>query len=438
MARTAVLGLPRVGPNRELKFALEAFWAGRIGRAELDDVARTLRRGGFKRARGSGIDVIPSGDFSLYDHVLDTACALGVLDRDAYFGHARGTATRRPLEMTKWFDTNYHYLVPELVRDQRFELDATHWTEPLREAAALGIRTRPVVVGPLTFLELAKGEKPPLPALVDVYVQLLTELAAAGASEVQLDEPCLALDRSAYELDAYADAFAALAQAPVEICLATYFAPADPRVLALPAAEVHIDLVRAPGQLSAALERVPGRLSLGVVDGRNVWTTDLDRALERIDDAVAALGSERVTIASSCSLLHVPYEAARETRIDPEIRPWLAFGAEKLDELALLAGGRPDRPRLRPQRVVRRPPRRAAGAGRAPGAADDDDRLVPADAGHPRGAPRPPGRSATTWSSTSASGSRASRSPSSGGCSPMAAVAWSRRSRSVTSPARNR
>ncbi|HWK29222.1 MAG TPA: 5-methyltetrahydropteroyltriglutamate--homocysteine S-methyltransferase [Solirubrobacter sp.] len=328
MARTAVLGLPRVGPNRELKFALESFWAGRIGADELDRTARELRRAGWERARAAGVDVIPCGDFSLYDHVLDTACALGVLDRADYFAHARGTDTRRPLEMTKWFDTNYHYLVPELTREQRFALDAAHWLEPLRESAALGIPTRPVVLGPYTFLQLAKGDKPPLEALVPLYVQLLHELAAAGAREVQLDEPCLALDGVP---DAYADAFAALADAPVELCLATYFAPADPRVLALPAAELHLDLVRAPEQLAPALDAVQGRLSLGVIDGRNVWTTDLDRALDRIDAAVAALGADRVTIAPSCSLLHVPYEAARERGIE-----WLAFAAEKLGELGVL------------------------------------------------------------------------------------------------------
>jgi 5-methyltetrahydropteroyltriglutamate--homocysteine methyltransferase len=214
-------------------------------------------------------------------------------------------------------------------------LRAEHWTGPLREAAELGIKTRPVMLGPLSFLALSKGEKPPLAALVPVYVELLHALAVAGATEVQLDEPCLALDGVPA---GYAEAFSELAKAPVEICLATYFAPADPLVLRLPAAELHLDLVRAPEQLAIVLrEGVHGRLSLGVVDGRNVWATDPDRALDRIDAAVAALGSDRVTIAPSCSLLHTPYSAARETRIDPEIRPWLAFCDEKLAELRLLA-----------------------------------------------------------------------------------------------------
>jgi 5-methyltetrahydropteroyltriglutamate--homocysteine methyltransferase len=333
MARTAVLGLPRVGPDRELKFALEAFWAGRSSAEELEATARGLRRAGWERARDAGVDVIASSDFSLYDHVLDTAVGLGVVDGD-YFAHARGTATRPPLEMTKWFDTNYHYLVPELRRDQALELRAEHWTGPLREAAALGIRTRPVVLGPYTFLTLAKRSKPALEALVPVYVELLHELARAGATEVQLDEPCLALDGAPR---AYAEVFAELAKAPVEISLATYFAPADPLVLELPVAELHLDLMRAPAQLERALRDGNFlRLSLGVIDGRNVWATDLDQALDRIDTAVAALGSERVTIAPSCSLLHVPYSAARETEIDAEIRPWLAFCDEKLEELRVV------------------------------------------------------------------------------------------------------
>ena len=359
MARTAVLGLPRIGPDRELKFALESYWAQEAGAPELLETARGLRAANWQRARAAGIDVIPSGDSSLYDHVLDTAWGLGAIparfgdpdrdDLDAYFALARGTADQRPLEMTKWFDTNYHYLVPELDRDQRFELRAGHWTEPLREAAELGIVTRPVVLGPLSFLLVSKGLERPLDALetlVPVYLELLHELADAGAREVQIDEPCLTLDRAAPELDAFADAWRALdAHTDLELCLATYFAGLDlggalERVLELPAAEVHLDLVRAPHQLAkaiAALRDASTRVSLGVVDGRNVWATDLDAALDRIDAARAALGSERVTVAPSCSLLHVPHDASRETGIDPEVRGWLAFCAEKLAELALLS-----------------------------------------------------------------------------------------------------
>ena len=335
MARTAVLGLPRIGPNRELKFALEAHWAGRTGSAELEETARALRAANWERARAAGIDVIPSGDFSLYDHVLDTAWALGAVDRDAgYFALARGTASRKPLELTKWLDTNYHYLVPELERDRPFELDASHWTGPLREAAALGIATRPVVLGPFSFLALSKGA-----TALARGARAGLRAAAAGAARGRRDRgPARRAVPRARPHRAGAGrgrrrVDGARARAPVELCLATYFAPADPRVFALGADEVHVDLVRAPEQLKPALSTT-GRLSLGVLDGRNVWAADLDRALDRIDAAVAALGSERVTIAPSCSLLHVPFEAARETSI--EVRPWLAFAVEKLAELGVL------------------------------------------------------------------------------------------------------
>jgi 5-methyltetrahydropteroyltriglutamate--homocysteine methyltransferase len=363
MARTAVLGLPRMGPDRELKFALESYWAGDTGPDELLATARGLRAANWRRAQVAGIDAIPVGDFSLYDHVLDTAWALGAIpDRfgalardgspaerlDGYFALARGTADARPLEMTKWFDTNYHYLVPELRPGQEFSLRADHWLEPLAEAAELGVAARPVVLGPVSFLLLSKGLDRPLdslPELLPAYEQLLRLLADAGATEVQVDEPCLALDRLPDELDAFAGAWTRLAAAAdVELCLATYFAgldggPALERVAALPVAELHLDLVRAPEQLAPALALLAerdARLSLGVVDGRNVWVTDPSRALDQIDAAVAALGSERVTIAPSCSLLHVPHEAAGETAIAAEVRSWLAFAVERLDELGAL------------------------------------------------------------------------------------------------------
>ena len=358
MTRTAVLGLPRIGPNRELKFALERFWRDEIDEAELRATAADLRAANWQRAADAGIDVVPCGDFSYYDQVLDTAWALGAiparfgeLERDRlsdYFTLARGSGDERPLEMTKWFDTNYHYLVPELEPGQAWELRADHWTEPLRAAAELGIETRPVVVGPYTFLKLSKGLERPLDELdrlAEVYAELLARLAEAGAGEVQIDEPCLVVDPSAAELDAFERAWRALdASSGAELCLATYFAGlaeigALERVLALPAGEFHLDLVRAPGQLDPALTALgerSARLSLGVIDGRNVWIADADRALDAVDAAVGALGADRVTIAPSCSLLHVPYEAAGESGIDAEVRGWLSFCAEKLGELRLL------------------------------------------------------------------------------------------------------
>jgi 5-methyltetrahydropteroyltriglutamate--homocysteine methyltransferase len=347
MARTAVLGFPRIGADRELKAALERFWAGETKADDLRATARELRAANLRMGVDAGIDVLPAGDFALYDHVLDAAEMAGIVaDRHggaeaggltAHFLACRGGEGVTPLEMTKWFDTNYHYLVPELRPDQSFELRPGKWVEHLREAPG----ARPVILGPATLLLLSKGVERPLrllPALTEVYAELLRTLDAA---EVQLDEPCLVLDRSADELDAIATAYESLTEIK-PVCLATYFAGLDEQALArlreLRLAELHVDLVRAPGRLDSVLEALPEqtRLSAGVVDGRNVWATDMDRALDRLDRAAAAIGSERLTIAPSCSLLHVPYGAARETGIDPELRSWLAFAEEKLHEVALL------------------------------------------------------------------------------------------------------
>ena len=350
MARTAVLGFPRIGADRELKAALEDHWAGRASAAALEATAREVRAANLQAGREAGIDVLPVGDFALYDHVLDTAELVSIVAErhrgDDPFLACRGGDGVTPLEMTKWLDTNYHYLVPELAADQSFVLRPEKWLAHLREAGELGVDARPVVLGPLSLLLLSKGAERPLallPALTEVYAELLATLAGAGAAEVQLDEPCLALDRTDAELDAFAEAYAALASGPAGVCLATYFEGLDERALEriarLPLAELHVDLVRAPSQLDAVLDALPtgARLSAGVIDGRNVWAADLDRALDRLDRAAARIGSDRLTVAPSCSLLHVPYSVAREQRIAPEVRDWLAFGREKLDELAVLA-----------------------------------------------------------------------------------------------------
>jgi 5-methyltetrahydropteroyltriglutamate--homocysteine methyltransferase len=356
MARTAVLGLPRMGPDRELKHALEAYWAGRADEGRLRDTAATLRASSWMRAREAGIDVIPA-DHSLYDHVLDAALAVDAIpDRfggpgaeglGVLFAMARGGPGVRPLKMTKWLDTNYHYLVPELADGQAFRARPDHWIAQIEQARGLGIEVRPVVLGPFSLVRLSKGLARPLDAvaaLAPVYADLVAALGEAGAAEVQLDEPCLALDSSAEGLDAALGALGVIAGGPVAVSLATYFAPLDAavveRLAGLPLAELHIDLVRGPGQLRPALRALAGgaaRLSLGVLDGRNVWAADLDRALGWIDPALEALGTERVTIAPSCSLLHVPHDAARETSIPEEIRDWLAFAAQRLGELRTLA-----------------------------------------------------------------------------------------------------
>jgi 5-methyltetrahydropteroyltriglutamate--homocysteine methyltransferase len=357
MARTAVLGFPRIGAERELKTALEDFWAGRSDAEALETTASAVRADNLLAGARAGIDVLPVGDFALYDHVLDAAELFGIRAErhgDSHFVACRGAEGIPPLELTKWFDTNYHYLVPELTPDQAFELRPDKWLRHLREAADLGCTARPALLGPLSLLLLAKGLADPLallPALASAYRELLASLAEAGAREVQLDEPCLVQDRSAAELDAFRDAYAELCRgAPVEVCLATYFGELDRptlrRVAQLPIAELHVDLVRGPAQLDGVLEALPAgaRLSAGVIDARNVWSADLDLALDRLDRVVGAVGSERLTIAPSCSLLHVPYSLEREDGVDPAVRAWLAFGREKLDELALL-GRAVDAPR---------------------------------------------------------------------------------------------
>ena len=263
MARTAVLGLPRIGPNRELKFALESFWAGRTGADELEATARALRRRELAARAGRRDRRDPVRRLL----ALRPRARHGV---GAGRGRPRGGLLRarprqRDAQAARADEVARHQLpLPRAgaaSRDRPFELDASHWTGPLREAAALGIATRPVVLGPFSFLQLSKGAPRALEELVPVYEQLLRELAAAGATEVQLDEPYLALDRTARELDAVADAWTAFADAPVELCLATYFAPAEQRVFALGADEVHVDLVRAPEQLRAALQTTGGSRS---------------------------------------------------------------------------------------------------------------------------------------------------------------------------------
>ncbi|MEN0013566.1 MAG: 5-methyltetrahydropteroyltriglutamate--homocysteine S-methyltransferase [Solirubrobacteraceae bacterium] len=357
MARTAVLGLPRIGADRELKTALEAHWAGTITSDELQEVARSLRAANLQRVAGAGVDVAPVGDFAFYDLMLDTAELVGLVAErhggaeasglPAHFLACRGAAGITPLEMTKWFDTNYHFLVPELEDGQQPRLRADKWLSHLREAQAAGVTARPAVIGPLTLLLLSKGDDAPLnrlAELVEVYRDLLAAFADAGAPEVQIDEPILVTGLSDDVLRAFSRAYARLLDGkPLEVTLATYFDRLDESTLAvigsLPIDELHVDLVRAPGQLGPVLAALPSnaRLSAGVIDGRNVWATDLDAALDELDKIVRAIGADRLTIAPSCSLLHVPYSAAREQGLDDELRSWLAFGEEKLAELTLLA-----------------------------------------------------------------------------------------------------
>jgi 5-methyltetrahydropteroyltriglutamate--homocysteine methyltransferase len=364
MPLSHTLGFPPLGAARELKRATEGYWSGRVSRSDLLRTGAELRARHWRLQRTAGIDLPPSNDFSFYDRVLDT-CALvgavpprygwsgGDVDLDTYFAMARGVQQKgrdvTAMEMTKWFDTNYHYIVPELERGQSFHLGSSKPVDEFAEALALGVRTTPVLIGPLTFLLLAKGRGAEfdrldlLDGLLPVYAEVLQQLGKAGAEWVQVDEPCLALDRTPAELERYRAAYGFLAErsGSAKILLATYFAGLDQNAataLALPTHGLHVDLVRAPGQLDALLERWPaGRvLSAGVVDGRNVWRADLEAALSPLERAKAKVGPDYLWVAPSCSLLHVPIDLELESSLDPEIMPWLAFAAQKLGEVTVL------------------------------------------------------------------------------------------------------
>ncbi|MBI5479530.1 MAG: 5-methyltetrahydropteroyltriglutamate--homocysteine S-methyltransferase [Deltaproteobacteria bacterium] len=367
MVASANLGFPRIGLRRELKKALEEHWAGRRTEAQLLEAAAALRREAWSLQQRLGVASIPSNDFSLYDHVLDTCAMLGAVptryawdgitvDLDTYFAMARGRKAGGPkpgapaMEMTKWFDTNYHYIVPEFEAGQRFRFASNKVLDEFLEARDLGLRTRPVLLGPVSFLLRGKAKSPEvqplmlLDAALLVYGEVLRRLKAAGAEWVQLDEPCLVLDLDPEARAAYVAAYASLrAQAPgLRLMLATYFGDLGENLtLAMDLAVdgLHLDLQRAPGQLERALAQAPGwlTLSLGVVDGRNVWRSDLRRLGDFVDRAVQARGADRVQVAPSCSLLHAPLDLELETRLDAELRSWLAFGRQKLEEVVVLA-----------------------------------------------------------------------------------------------------
>lgn len=353
----ANLGFPRIGPNRELKFALESFWGGRSSEAELKETAASLRRETWLKQKNLGIDYIPSNDFSFYDHVLDTTVMLGAVperygfkggkvDLATYFAMARGTTSAEnsvtAMEMTKWFDTNYHYMVPELVKGQKFSLASTKALDLYNEAKAAGVETRPVVLGPVTWLSLAKGrDVDPFDYLDDVlaiYTEVLTSLAKAGAKWVQIDEPAFVLDLNDKQRAAFKKAYDVLSKTGVSLMLTTYFGRVAENIdllTSLPVAGIHVDLIRGSDDYDALLTKVrPDTvLSLGVIDGRNIWRADLDALVDWIEP----LAEKRdLVLAPSCSLLHVPVDLKAEKKIDPEITQWLAFAQQKLEELAVL------------------------------------------------------------------------------------------------------
>ncbi|MFB7372452.1 5-methyltetrahydropteroyltriglutamate--homocysteine S-methyltransferase [Streptomyces sp. NPDC056222] len=365
-ARATVYGYPRQGRNRELKKAVEGYWKGRVGAEALRETARELRETNWRQLADSGIHEVPTGDFSLYDHVLDTSVMVGAVPArhraavesdplDGYFAMARGTEDVAPLEMTKWFDTNYHYLVPELGPDSAFGADSTKQVAELKEALALGHSARPVLVGPVTYLLLAKPapgvaeDFEPLTLLdrlLPVYAEVLADLLAAGAEWVQLDEPALVQDRTPAELNAAARAYRELggpADRP-KLLIASYFdrlGEALPVLAKAPVEGLALDFTdAAAGNLAdlAAVGGLPGkRLVAGVVNGRNIWINDHQKSLTALGTLLGL--ADQVDVAASCSLLHVPLDAAVERDIDPQIRRWLAFARQKTAEIATLARG---------------------------------------------------------------------------------------------------
>jgi 5-methyltetrahydropteroyltriglutamate--homocysteine methyltransferase len=370
MATASNLGFPRIGAHRELKRAVEGYWKGDLTKDELRESARALRESHWTEQQDLGLDVVPSNDFSYYDQVLDACAMVGAVperfpwdgdtvDLDTYFAMARGLQEKdlegegsgvQAMEMTKWFDTNYHYIVPEFSRDTEFSLSSTKPVDEYEEAKAHGVETRPVLIGPVSFLLLGKTQEDDLDALdllddlLPVYAEVLQELADAGAEAVQLDEPNLVLDLSDEERAAFTEAYVALADAAdIDLHVATYFGGLEdnlPTALDLPVDALHLDLVRAPGQLEEALDHgVPDdlSLSLGVIDGRNVWRADLDDLLETVQTAVDALGSDRVIVGPSCSLLHVPVDLNTEPALDDDTKRWLAFAKQKIEEIVALA-----------------------------------------------------------------------------------------------------
>jgi len=363
MSLVTYSGFPRIGLKRELKRSLESHWRGDSSAEALLDTAAMLRRRHWQLAVDAGADVVPCNDFSLYDHVLDTAVLFDAIPAryrpvfdenhlDGYFamarGHKRGGHDLHALEMTKWFDTNYHYLVPELEAGQRFALRGNKPLAEFREALALGHKARPVLLGPVSFLLLSKSVDGSdrlalLDALVTVYAELLEKLADAGAKWVQLDEPCLVLDLDNDDHAAYRQAYATLASARTpRLMLASYFGALGENLglaTSLPVDGLHIDLVRAPEQLDAVLAALPPThtLSAGVVDGRNIWRSRPDRVTALLRKAQSRLGSERLWIAPSCSLLHVPIDLIAETALDPARRASMAFARQKLEELRVYA-----------------------------------------------------------------------------------------------------
>ncbi len=366
MTQTHNLGFPRIGARRELKFALESYWKGQTSRDELISVGAQLRQRHW--INQANLDLVPVGDFAFYDQVLDMSFTLGNLPErvrgfhgdplDNYFRVARGRSAHgvdpagccgggvAAGEMTKWFDTNYHYIVPEFSAGTEFRLDASRLLEQLAEAKAQGVKAKPVLIGPVTYLALGKARDDSdklalLPRLLPVYAQLLDALAAQGVDWVQVDEPLLVTELDADWQHAFNTAYHALKSCRVKLLVATYFGQLQENMYLaanLPVAGLHIDAINGRGDVLPLLNMLPPHkvLSLGVINGRNIWKTDLGAVLDWLEPLRDRLG-ERLWIAPSCSLLHVPVDLASEKKLDVQVRSWLAYALQKLDELQVLA-----------------------------------------------------------------------------------------------------
>ncbi|WP_035384368.1 5-methyltetrahydropteroyltriglutamate--homocysteine S-methyltransferase [Ferriphaselus sp. R-1] len=366
MAITHNLGFPRIGAKRELKFALESYWKGLSSRDELKAKGAELRQRHWQDQ--SGLDLVPVGDFSFYDQVLDMSFALGNLPErvqsfqgdalDNYFRVARGRSAQSSEdhaqccggvaagEMTKWFDTNYHYIVPEFTSATQFRLDASRLLEQLAEARAQGIQAKPVIVGPVTYLAIGKSKDDSdrltlLPRLLTVYAELLETLATQGVEWVQIDEPILVTELDSDWQHAFNIAYHQLKSCRVKLLLATYFGQLLENTyltVNLPVAGLHVDAINGRDDIQPVLNLLPVHkvLSLGVINGRNIWKTDLNATLDWLEPIAERLG-DRLWIAPSCSLLHVPVDLDSEQKLDGEIKSWLAFAKQKLGELSILA-----------------------------------------------------------------------------------------------------
>ncbi|CAN4091745.1 unnamed protein product [Withania somnifera] len=361
-----VVGYPRMGPKRELKFALESFWDGKSSSEDLEKVAADLRSSIWKQMADAGIKYIPSNTFSYYDQVLDTTAMLGAvpprygwnggeIDFDVYFPMARGNASVPAMEMTKWFDTNYHYIVPELGPDVKFSYASHKAVSEFKEAKSLGIDTVPVLVGPVSFLLLSKAAKGveksfPLLSLIDkilpVYKEVIAELKAAGASWIQFDEPTLVKDLDSHQLQVFFHAYSELelSLSGLNVLIETYFADVPAEAFKTVAAlkgvtALGFDLVRGSKTLDLIKSAFPSEkyLFAGVVDGRNIWANDLASSLSTLQALENLVGKDKLVVSTSCSLLHTAVDLVNETKLDEEIKPWLAFAAQKLVEVNALA-----------------------------------------------------------------------------------------------------